>query len=247
MKILNAITDFLSYNWLENLLIFFSLIVTSLIAYFTIKNINSTTARQIENQNKQNYRPFLNARLISFSNDQTNYVKTFELMGNRYYEAYISKGYKKVKAVNLYLLIELENYGNGMIDQLKIFDKDKEKLLINEEKKSTIDISNSSYQMVLKKDGIMQIQIKFKAAISSKQIYCVLEKRVTDFSNLLFVYKDINGNKYNTNLLIDLYYNGTPEVNYELCNNVECNKDFYDMKDIRSEINSTLERIGRRK
>jgi len=172
-------------------------------------------------------------------------IDTFGLKGDRYFEAYLSKGYVKVEAINLYLLLELENYGNGLINQLKLFDYDKKISLFRDNTKINSEISNDSYRMNVKKEGIMQVQLKFKAAISPKKLYGIFEKRTTDYCTLLFTYKDINGNLYSTKFMIDLYYKKKPMVKYELYWSMENSDVFYDLKDDNSELYSFLKHNGR--
>jgi len=55
---LDFVINWLKADWLSNLLLFMSLIVTASVAFFTIRSVNKNTSKQIENQNKQNYRPY---------------------------------------------------------------------------------------------------------------------------------------------------------------------------------------------
>lgn len=244
-------TDFLinilESNSLSNFLLFASLIVTSLVAYFTIKNINNTTSKQIENQNKQNYRPYLHAKIIGISETFISDLETFGLKGNRYFEAQVSKGYLKVNSTCLFLTIELENYGNGLIDQLKLFDYEKGISLFKDDSEYISKLSNDSYLMTIPKDGKIQIQLKFHAAISPQKLYGIFEKRTTDHCTLLFTYKDINGNLYSTKFIIDLYYKEKPLIKYELFGSEERFDFKHDMIDENSELYSFLKRNSKRK
>jgi len=75
--------------------------------------------------------------------------------------------------------------------------------------------------MTIKKNGKIQIQLKFKASISHKKLYGIFEKKTTDWSTINFTYKDINGYTYSTKFSIDLYYKNSPTIKYELFNNVK--------------------------
>jgi len=120
MNFIKFIINIFEKEWISNLMLFSALIASAVIAFFNIRSVNKNTIKQIENQNRQDYRPYLNVNLIKINSKPITGINIFDLQGNSYFEAYISNGYKKVEADNFYLLLELENYGNGLIDQLKL-------------------------------------------------------------------------------------------------------------------------------
>lgn len=195
---LNNIVNFFSSNLCGNLLTFIGIIVTVIVAYKTIKNVNENTNIQLKENNKQLYRPFINISSINAIDyfDWNNIV--LDCKGSNFFREKREERIKKDKS-SIKLEMKIENIGNGIANKVKFINIDeKNKIKIKESEEydiTTLEVNN----IVIKKDEEKIIQLELNYLIDRTG------KETSDYIQFYIQFEDINGNKYKTKITIEVY------------------------------------------
>lgn len=160
-------------------------IVTIIGTLINVWLVNKNTNKQIENQNKETYRPRLRLKDIKVAEHNIN---------ERYLYAH-SLGFKEDKeGVSLYVDITLENIGNGIANDLSFY------MLNNGNKCLGIQVENKNRNQVL--NSTLEISkdnsetIKFLFNFNKEQLYGDNNSFDDDAILLICNYKDLNNNNY---------------------------------------------------
>lgn len=177
------------------LFLFTSILIPIITAIINVHYVNWNTNKQIENQNKETYRPRLRIKSIEESFDMNNH--TIYAYSNFYDE---SKYDKDICVYNDYIhkkfFITFENIGNGMANELEFYMLNHgEKCSgyqslddsLNQVLNSTIEIPKGSADKVCLDICFDKNRYKIEDFINEKE----------DFIIIICNYKDLNNNNYN--------------------------------------------------
>ena len=176
-------------DWFDYLNLVLSIITIFISIGATIINIwlvNKNTNKQIENQNKETYRPRLKMKSIKIIENNSE---------DRYLYAHSKKYEKENNSITLYVNIELENIGNGIANDISFYmlHSGKKCLEIQNESKEINQFLNSTLEIPKDKTE----NIKFLFSFNKDSINEELEfLNSEDFIILICNYKDLNNNNY---------------------------------------------------
>lgn len=188
-EIINAITNLSKHDWFDYLTLALTIVTIVVSIGATIVNIwlvNKNTNKQIENQNKETYRPRLRLKNVKI---------TVHNIDERYLYAYSKKYIDNKKSVDIYVDLELENIGYGVANDISFYmlNSGHKCMGIQNQNKETIQVLNSTIEIPKDKNQI----VKFLFSFNRDSI----DLETEDFDNDDFIilicnYKDLNGNSY---------------------------------------------------
>lgn len=226
-----------SYEVLDIIINIVIAIITLVGIIGTIIYTNKNTILQINNQNKQSYRPYIRIdkiEVVTNNEPEDQYTNMFD---QYYNDIYLGKNNSKTPVnAPIGIRIELKNIGFGIAKNVKIFDmkKCKElKIRIIKEEGAYIINNNSNYDLAISE--IIPIKIVVK--------YIKEKKEISDFSNYAVFYEDINGNVYSNEIKMKIGINddGTIKLSHENINSFDHqDKMIYDVPIKNSELDSYL-------
>lgn len=238
IEIIEALNNIAAHDWFDyiNLAIsILALISSAIFTYFNIKYVNENTNKQIENQNKETYRPRLRLKSIKdifgVENEKILYANSFGFNEDK-------------RSLYIYLQIELENIGYGIANDISFY------MLNNGERCNEWqpEIKTENLQL----DSTMEIPkgsseiIKFGVHFD----YNLIKEQTKDSDNhdtmvLICNYKDLNNNNYK--ILIGCIlkrYEGAQMRFYHTDNRIESsfdlNFDYYYYQENTEEYNSMI-------
>ena len=181
-EIIEALNNIAKHDWFD----YITLISGVIFTYLNIKYVNKNTNKQIENQNKETYRPRLILKSIKDTNKNT---------GERYLYAH-SLGFKEdEEKAYIHFNIELENIGYGIANDIsfymlnsgsKCLEIQFNENTINQKLKSTIEIQKDKKEIV-----------PFEVNFNKKLVNSKTDGFENDDAVLLICnYKDLNNNNY---------------------------------------------------
>lgn len=163
-----------------------------------------TTAKQIKNQNKQLFRPYLD---IEDFNLKSNEQKTGQ-KGILYFENYIKESKNNtISPANgtsclVGLSMTIRNLGSGMARKIEMFNKSNhEKIIYSIEKRQGENskyINKSNLRTSVFKEEIFKIYVEY---IRDE------ESEISDKATIILYYEDINGNLYSMEILLKIFFN----------------------------------------
>lgn len=187
---------------------------TGIVASIIVTNKN--TNKQIENQNRETYKPRL--KLLSFKNRNRNNDKPEYMASSYYYD-------KDKNSYNVYTNLILENIGNGIAHDITFYTLNDGEPCVAAQSIENNKNQESFSTKEIPKDG----QLEFPFFISFNEEKVEIDKySETDFCLIICNYKDLNQNNYK--LLICYAVKGKDyEEKDEEGNEIEngCFKSFY--------------------
>lgn len=206
----------------------------------TIICTNKFTNKQIINQNKQSYRPYVRIeKLDLITNKPLNdcYVNEFD----NYYKSIVLKNNLDLKYTESYitLVFKIINIGVGIANNIEIYDLRKEKKVhwnLNQSKNSEyIEENLSLCVMAVGETKEIRVAVKY---IREKEF------EVSDSCIFIIFYEDINKNLYSNEFHIQVSYDESEnkfKLYYYIINSYDHGKEkYYQIKDKKSELNKFL-------
>lgn len=188
-ELINEITKLSNRDWIDYATIIISIISIVISIVATIINIwlvNKNTNRQIENQNKETYRPRLKLKSISIKKS----------VGSERYLYINSKNFEEKKnKLSIYLNVCLENVGYGIANDITFYSLtggykclgiQSEYKNITQELNSTLEIPKDKFQNI-------NFKVEFNRDMYNEETNIFGEE---DFILLICNYKDLNNNNY---------------------------------------------------
>ena len=240
-EIIEAINNLGNRDWFDYLTLALTIITILVSIGATIINIrlvNKNTNKQIENQNKETYRPRLKLNEIKIVEHNIN---------QRYLYAYSKKYDKEENSIDVYVDITLENIGYGIANDITFY------MLNNGDKCFGIQSISKENNQVL--NSTIEIPkenkdtIKFLFSFNRNSI----NDDLNDFDNDDFIilicnYKDLNGNNYEMliGFILKKYEPFNIEEdeneNYKIYNNGKYNFYYYqeETKEFKGMINKDI-------
>lgn len=182
IKAINAISSRDSWDYIFFVIPIIVNIVTTLI---NIWLVNKNTNKQIENQNRETYRPRLRLNDI-------NLVKSN--VDKRHLYAHSLRFKDKAKGISLYAEVILENIGNGIANNLTFYmlNNGNKCIGIQAESKDTNQILNSTLEVPKDKNETINFLFEF----NGDQLNVNNSSLEDDVILLICNYKDLNNNNY---------------------------------------------------
>jgi len=188
-EVINAIAKLSNRDWIDYATIMVSIISIIISIVATIINIwlvNENTNRQIENQNKETYRPRLRLKRISIKKN----------VGSEQYLYINSKNFDIDKnKSSIYINVCLENVGYGIANDITFYSLTGgyKCLGIQSEYKNTTQELNSTLEIPKDKEQNINFKVEFNRDMYSEGTNILGEE---DFILLICNYKDLNNNNY---------------------------------------------------
>ncbi len=159
---------------------------------------NKFTNKQIANQNKQTYRPYIRVEKMNIiTNDEKDDEKV-NMFDQYYRDIYLKNNISREPVhAPVGIMLELKNIGIGIAKSIKLFDMTKccevKSEVLQKDGNYTVN-KNFSHNIAINEN------LEFKVIIK----YIREEIDVSDNTSYLIFYEDINGNVYSNQLLIEV-------------------------------------------
>lgn len=160
------------YDW-------FILIVSVVVAFFEVMIVVWNTNKQIDNQNRETYKPRLKLKALGAVKKET---------GKRYLYACSNNYDNNKENVSLYVDIELENIGNGIANDLSFY------MLANGKKCLGLQVEDNNMNQELNST----IEIPKGNSQKVKFLFNINIDKINEKETVLLIcnYKDLNNNNY---------------------------------------------------
>ena len=185
-KLVEAIKQISAKDYWDYIFFIVPVITTAITTLINVWLVNKNTNKQIENQNKETYRPRLKLNNIEVVEHNIN---------ERYLYAHSTNFKEKSGGISLYVDVMLENIGNGIANDLSFYmlNSGHKCLGIQVQNKNANQILNSTLE--IPKDRIEKIKFLFN--FNNEQLSSNDDELDIDDAILLICnYKDLNNNDY---------------------------------------------------